>query len=164
MASAGSALLGLSDSAAHTIDPSRVPTKFHRPQDGTSIHYWDTCDMVHGVRRRVRLVVLWTMTLALAPWWSRGSLAKKAPLPIVVNTWAFTNATNVAWNVLMDSDRRDAALDAVEMVGWYISRGMSERGHGWWLQGRCPVQWLAGVGLRGGTPPNMEHQVRMVAH
>lgn len=33
--------------------------------------------------------------------------------PIVLNTWAFTNATNAAWDVLQESS---SALDAVEQA------------------------------------------------
>ena len=38
-------------------------------------------------------------------------------LPVVLNTWAFTDATSVAWQTLTESaDSTYAALDAVEKV------------------------------------------------
>ena len=38
--------------------------------------------------------------------------------PLVVNTWAFTNATDKAWDALCQPDKvtKTAALDAVEQV------------------------------------------------
>ena len=49
--------------------------------------------------------------------------AKKGGLPVVVNTWAFTDATAAAWRVL-EQDGGSAALDAVEQVG---ARPQAER-------------------------------------
>lgn len=37
--------------------------------------------------------------------------------PIVLNTWAFTDATTKAWDVLVTSKSDNAALDSVEQVG-----------------------------------------------
>ena len=36
--------------------------------------------------------------------------------PIVVNTWAFTDATDAAWAVLASDNAKLSALDAVEEV------------------------------------------------
>lgn len=50
---------------------------------------------------------------------ARGGLACGA-LPIVANTWAFTNATDRAWTVLNQaSGDTGAALAAVEQVPWH---------------------------------------------
>ena len=58
--------------------------------------------------------VLITIVLAAA-WATR----KPSPVnsPIVVNTWAFTKATEKAWEVLTTSQSGSAALDSVEHVG-----------------------------------------------
>ncbi len=43
--------------------------------------------------------------------------ARSSALPIVANTWAFTNATESAWKILIEGSRRvSAVLDAVEQV------------------------------------------------
>ncbi len=48
---------------------------------------------------------------------ARETLAPRSTvLPIVINTWAFTNATQTAWNVINDPNSLTPALDAVEQV------------------------------------------------
>lgn len=71
-----------------------------------------------GLVREVALAIATVLALSLlaaATWQNR----KPSPVnsPIVVNTWAFTKATEKAWNILTTSQSTTAALDSVEVVG-----------------------------------------------
>lgn len=59
--------------------------------------------------------VLVVLLLLAAAWANRKPSPVKSP--IVVNTWAFTKATEKAWTVLSTSQSTTAALDSVEVVG-----------------------------------------------
>ena len=52
-------------------------------------------------------------------------------LPVVVNTWAFTGATNDAWDALTNASSKTPALDAVVKVHSPSSRP--------WLLSSCPT-------------------------
>lgn len=77
--------------------------------------------------------------VCLAPVMHRIVTSRGHDTPIVVNTWAFKDATEAAWAVLASTDSASSALDAVEQVrhehqldskfcavmaatGWHISR------------------------------------------
>ncbi|KDD73338.1 asparaginase, partial [Helicosporidium sp. ATCC 50920] len=56
------------------------------------------------------VAVLLVAASRLSSCWRR----PQAALPIIVNTWAFTNATDAAWETLQASQSATALLDAVE--------------------------------------------------
>ena len=71
---------------------------------------------------RVReLILAITTVLALsllaAAAWANNRKPSPVNSPIVVNTWAFTKATDKAWDILTTSQSTTAALDSVEVVG-----------------------------------------------
>lgn len=66
------------------------------------------------VRRHAHADAIMAMLLALAALPAHGA---SAALPIIANTWAFTNATEAAWRALHDEDGAGSAvLRAVEQV------------------------------------------------
>ena len=54
--------------------------------------------------------------LWLAPAARKSILSRGHDTPIVVNTWAFTDATDAAWAMLASGNSKLSALDAVEEV------------------------------------------------
>ena len=70
--------------------------------------------MVQCLRYLHREALILTLTLLLS-----AQAAESKPsnlLPIVVNTWAFTGATNDAWDALTNASSDSPALDAVVKV------------------------------------------------
>lgn len=62
--------------------------------------------------------------------------AAPSPLPLVINTWAFTNATEAAWEVLDAGKGAHSALDAVELVRCQHVQSLS-------LRTKAPHTWRA---------------------
>ena len=54
--------------------------------------------------------------LWLAPAVRKSIKSRGHDTPVVINTWAFTDATDAAWAVLASGNSNSAALDAVEEV------------------------------------------------
>ena len=54
--------------------------------------------------------------VCLAPAMHRIVTSRGHDIPIVVNTWAFKDATEAAWAELASTDLASSALDAVEQV------------------------------------------------
>jgi N4-(beta-N-acetylglucosaminyl)-L-asparaginase len=69
--------------------------------------------------QQVMIVIFCTagaMLVLLAPAMHRTVVPRGHDTPIVVNTWAFKDATEAAWAVLVSTDSASSALDAVEQV------------------------------------------------
>ena len=59
--------------------------------------------------------------LWVAPGLHQSMAVNRHDTPIVVNTWAFTDATEAAWAALAPTNSKSSALDAVEEVGMHAS-------------------------------------------
>ncbi len=71
----------------------------------------------HDMRQVELLASVLALSLLLRPATGNLDAADRTPrLPVIVNTWAFTRATEAAWDAITARGSASPALDAIEQV------------------------------------------------